>query len=152
MADFLVGVLSGLSADDKITITALAALLGTSWTPTFSHLITANAGLNASYITTQVQTIASAATITPPANCTMYTVTALAVAATIAPPAGSPVDGQELVLRIQDNGTGQSLSWNAIYIPCGCVLPTTTSGGSVYIGGKYNAQYSTWDILAVAQR
>ena len=152
MADWLVGVNSGLTADDRITITSLAALLGTSWTATFAHLITANGGLTATILTTAAQTVASSATITPPANCNMYTVTAQAVAGTIGVPAGTPVDGQELVIRIQDNGTAQSLTWNAIYIPVGCVLPTTTCGGSLYIGMKYNAQYSTWDVLAVGQR
>jgi len=61
--------------------------------------------------TPRIQTVASAATIKPTGDTAdEYTVTALAVPATIAAPSGTPTDGQRLILRFKDNGTGRALT------------------------------------------
>jgi hypothetical protein len=97
--------------------------------------------------------ITSSATITPtPALCDIYTVTAQAEAATIAAPTGSVTDGQSLVLRIEDNGTARALTWNAIYRAIGVTLPTTTVINKLlYVGMKWNAVDSKWDVLGIAR-
>lgn len=104
-----------------------------------------------------VQSVASAATITPNANSdTQVSVTALAVPATIAAPSGTPSDGQSLVIRIKDNGTARALTWttgsSGAYRAVGITLPTTTvAGKTVYIGCKYNATDLRWDAIALSQ-
>jgi hypothetical protein len=97
-----------------------------------------------------VVTTASSATPTP--NGELFTVTALAAGATFAAPAGTPVNGQRLLIRIKDNGTARTLAWNAIYRAVGVPLPTTTViGKTIYVGIIYNSADSKWDVIATAQ-
>jgi hypothetical protein len=105
-------------------------------------------------ITPRVNTVASAATITPTADLSdMYTVTALAVPATIAAPSGTPTNGQRLLIRIKDNSTARALTWNAIYRVIGVTLPTTTTAGkTIYVGCIYNSADSTWDVVAETEQ
>lgn len=104
-----------------------------------------------------IQSVSSAATITPNANTdTQVSVTALATAATIASPSGTPSDGQSLVIRIEDNGTGRALTWttgsSGSYRPVGITLPTTTVATKVlYVGFKYNSTDLRWDAIALSQ-
>jgi hypothetical protein len=102
-------------------------------------------------ITPRVNTVASAATVTPTADLSdLYTVTALAVPATIAAPTGTPTDGQRLLLRIEDNGTARVLTWNATYRVIGVTLPTTTTASkTIYVGCIYNSADVFWDVVAV---
>lgn len=97
--------------------------------------------------------ITSAATITPtPALADVYAVTAQAEAATIAAPTGSVTDGQSLILRIEDNGTNRALTWNGIYRAIGVTLPTTTTANKLlYVGMRWNAVDSKWDVLGIAR-
>jgi hypothetical protein len=96
---------------------------------------------------------ASNATPTPDSDdCDQHNITALAGAAAFAAPAGSPVDGQKLIIRILDDGNPRVLSWNAIYVERGATLPLiTTAGKYLYIGLIYNDTASTWDCVAVSQ-
>lgn len=102
---------------------------------------------------TKTNTITSAATITPNSDITdTYEVTALAVAATVAQPSGTPVNNQKLLLKIKDNGTAQTITWDAQYRAVNLTLPTTTVANKVlYVGCIYNATDSYWDVLAVGQ-
>jgi hypothetical protein len=100
-----------------------------------------------------VGTVTSGATITPTGSSTQYNVTALAVSATFAAPSGTPTDGQKLTIRIKDNGTPQTLAWNAVYEVIGTTLPTTTVASKyTYVGCIYNSQSSKWDVVSVAQQ
>lgn len=104
-------------------------------------------------ISPRVATTASSATPTPNADTDdLFLVTALAASATFSSPSGTPVEGQSLLMRIKDNGSAQSLAWNAIYRPVGAALPTTTAiSKTLYVGFKYNNIDTKWDCLAVAQ-
>ncbi|HMS83625.1 MAG TPA: hypothetical protein PKD12_08245 [Nitrospira sp.] len=96
----------------------------------------------------------SSATPTPTgfAQNNQYNLTALATAPTFAVPSGTPVDGNTLIIRIKDNGTARALAFNAIYRAVGVVLPTTTViNKTMYIGARYNAADSKWDVLSVAR-
>jgi hypothetical protein len=113
--------------------------------------------LTSKRVTPRIDTVASAATITPTGDSSdQYTVTALATAATIAAPSGTPTDGQKLVIRIKDNGTARALTWtttSGAYRAVGVTLPTTTVISKVvYIGCIYNSQDTFWDVIAVAQQ
>jgi len=98
-------------------------------------------------------TIVSSATPTPaggsPRN--FFTVTALAAAAAFAAPSGTPTEGNYLTIRIKSDATARALSWNAIYrAGTDVALPTTTTASkTLYLGFRYNASDSTWDLLAV---
>lgn len=101
-------------------------------------------------ITPRVSTTASSATPTPNADTDdQYTVTALAAGATFGAPTGTPTDGQNLTIRIKDNGTARTLAWNAIYRPITITMPTTTViSKTMYLGMKYNSADTRWDVLA----
>lgn len=65
-------------------------------------------------------------------------------------PLGIPVDGQKLIIRIKDNGSAQTISWNAIWRPIGVTLPAVTVAGKItYIGCIYNNADTKWDVVAV---
>ena len=104
--------------------------------------------------TTRVRVTALASSPTPTPNAgtdDLYVVTALTEAATFGAPAGTPVQGQKLLIRIKDNATPHVLGWNAIYRAIGCTLPLVTVASKThYIGAVYNATDTKWDVLEVA--
>jgi len=95
-------------------------------------------------------TVDGSGNITPTGDSSdMYTVTALDANATILAPTGTPTDGQKLLLRILDNGTARTLTWNAIYRGINLVLPATTVvSETMYIQCIYNSADSKWDVVA----
>lgn len=101
-----------------------------------------------------VSTIASSATPTPAiaSQKTSYTITALTEGATFGVPSGSPADGDTLLIRVKDDGSGETLAWNAIYRSVVGTLPaTTTASKTSYIGLVYNSADSKWDCLAAGE-
>lgn len=99
-----------------------------------------------------VQSVASAATITPVATNTLVDVTAQAAALTIAAPSGTAINGWRMQLRIKDNGTARALTFNAIYRVVGVSLPSTTVAGKVLIiSAIYNSASVKWDVYAINQ-
>lgn len=104
-------------------------------------------------ITARVTSVASTATLTVIADdVDVALVTAQAAALTIAAPTGTPTAGQELILRIKDNGTARALTWNAIFRAFGAALPvTTTVNKTLYVRALWNAADSKWDVINVIQ-
>ena len=99
-----------------------------------------------------VTSVASSATLTPDAGDTQYNVTALATNATFAIPSGTPSHGQKILIRVKDDGTSRTLSWNAIYRTLGVTLPTaTTISKTLYVGIVYNSTDTKWDVIATAE-
>jgi hypothetical protein len=99
----------------------------------------------------RVTSEASNATPTPNVDTTdVHIITALAAGATFGAPTGTPVQGQQLIIRIKDNGTARSLGWNAIYrASSDLALPTTTViSKTLYCGFIYNSTDTKWDLLA----
>jgi hypothetical protein len=99
----------------------------------------------------RVSSTTSASSITPDiASYDQYCLTAQAATLTINAPTGTPVDGDKLIIRILDNGTSRTLSWNATYTVIGTTLPTaTTVNKMTYVGCIYNAANTRWDVVAV---
>lgn len=96
--------------------------------------------------------ITSSATPTPDStNTDLYVITALATAPTFGVPAGTPADGQGLMIRVKDNGTARALAFNAIYrASSDLALPSTTViSKTLYMGFIYNAADTKWDLIAV---
>jgi hypothetical protein len=89
------------------------------------------------------------------ASINFYDITAQAVAVTaISAPGGTPTNGNELYIRVVDNGTARALGgWNAIYAGgTNLALPTTTTAGKyMTIKFIYNTMNSInkWQLVAV---
>lgn len=100
-----------------------------------------------------VVTVAATATLTPTSAANQYNITAQNAGLTIAAPTGTFLDGQGLLIRIKDNGTARSINWNGVFRAVGVTLPTTTVINKVlYIGAKWNAAESVFDVIAVGQQ
>jgi len=85
-----------------------------------------------------------------------YVITAQANALTISADSGTPVNGQKIIFRFQDNGTAQALTWTTTgsyaFRAVGVFLPTSTAGGGkpTYVGCIYNSYNFYWDAVAVS--
>lgn len=98
----------------------------------------------------RVTATASTATLTPDADTTdIAAVTAQAAGLTIAAPTGTPVDGQRLTIRIRDNGTTRTLTFNAAYVQfaTGQLPATTTINKTHYFVFAWNAATTVWELV-----
>lgn len=98
---------------------------------------------------------ATSGSLTPNGDTTdLYNALGLTGAITLNAPSGTPVDGQKLIIRLEDNGTGRGITWttsSGAFRAVGVTLPTTTVASKVtYIGCVYNSTDIFWDIIAVA--
>lgn len=102
----------------------------------------------------RVVSATSASSLTPTiATGDLYAYTALAADLTINAPGGTPVDGNEMVFRIKDNGTSRALTWDSTYRAVGVTLPAATVISKiVYVRARYNAAETCWDVLDVKQQ
>jgi hypothetical protein len=96
-------------------------------------------------------------TLTPNGDTTdVFNAFGLTGAITVDTPSGTPVDGQRLMLRFEDNGTGRGITWtgtSGAYRAVGVTLPTTTVASKViYVGCVYNSTDIFWDAIAVASQ
>lgn len=101
-------------------------------------------------LTPRVGSTASSSTPTPDGDLhDQYHVTALAANAAFGAPSGTPVNGQVLLMRIRDNGTARTLSWNSIYrASADFSLPlTTVLSKTMYLHFIYNSTDSKWDCM-----
>lgn len=96
--------------------------------------------------------ITSSATITPSTTSRGIVVTALAANATIAAPTGTPFDTQTIIIRIKDDGTSRTLTWDSTYVNCGVTKPTaTTASKTMYVVVSYNSSLTRWDVVSVSR-
>lgn len=142
------GVNIGNASDSTITRVSTATLAIEGDTILTA---TASATVTSKRIQKRVTSEANPASITPsPATQDVYIVTGQAQTLTINSPTGTPVQGETLIIRIKDNGTSRSLSWNAIFRAIGTALPSaTTAGKTTYVGAIYNSTDTKWDVVAV---
>jgi hypothetical protein len=67
-------------------------------------------------------------------------------------PTGTAIPGRKLVVRIKDNGTARTLTYDTQYRALGVTLPTTTvASKTLYLGLIYNSADTKWDVVAVRQ-
>lgn len=65
---------------------------------------------------------------------------------------GTPTNGQKLIVRLKDDGTGRAITWGASFASKGGTLPTTTVASKMTtVGLIYNTASSLWGCVAVAQ-
>ena len=95
-----------------------------------------------------VQSVVSAATVTPVATNDIVVITAQAAGLTLANPTGIWVQGQALMIRIKDNGSARTIAYDTKYRAIGVTLPTTTTASkTTYLGVIYNATDDKFDIM-----
>lgn len=100
----------------------------------------------------RVQSVASAATVTPTFDNDLVKVTAQAAALMLANPTGTALDAAGMVIRIKDNGTARALTFGSQYRGIGLPLPSTTVvGKTLYLAMIYNTEDTKWDVVAVGQ-
>ncbi|MGG6461386.1 hypothetical protein [Solilutibacter silvestris] len=98
-----------------------------------------------------VQTITSAATVTPTYSNDVVEITAQSAGLTIANPTGTPNNGQAILFRLKDNGTAQTIAFGTAFIGIGGALPTTTTAGKwEYFTGIYSSADSKIHIILPA--
>lgn len=101
-------------------------------------------------ITPRVITSASTATLTPNADTQdLVALTALATNLTINAPTGTPTNGQNITVRVKDNGVSRTVSWNAAYT---AFNPTdlrtdTVAGKTLIFQFIYNSTEMAWELL-----
>ena len=82
----------------------------------------------------------------------LYKAEGLTGAITLLQPSGTPVDGQKLMIRLEDNGTARGITWtttSGAFRAIGITLPTTTTASkTTYVGCVYNSTDSFWDAIA----
>jgi hypothetical protein len=86
----------------------------------------------------------------------MYVITAQSEALTLNADSGTPYNGQQVMIRIKDNGTARALTWTTgsskSFRAIALTLPTTTVlGKELYVGCMYNSTADRWDVIAVAR-
>jgi hypothetical protein len=99
----------------------------------------------------RIGTVASSSSLTIDSDAVdMYTVTALAATMVMNNPSGTPVDGQKLMIRIEDNGTVKTITWSGTQWRAGDIaLPVTTVATKImYLGFTWHATDSKWDLIA----
>ena len=105
-----------------------------------------------SEINPRVQTVTSAATVTPTNLNDLVIITAQAAGLTIANPTGTMVQGQALMIRIKDNGTARTIGFGTNYRALGIILPiTTVINKTLYIGCIWNSTDTKFDVLGINQ-
>lgn len=131
-------------------------LTGTRWKGLFAYTGDFTTSITVAGRTTNllpnIQTVASAATVTPTFLNDQVNITAQAAALQLANPTGTAVPDWGIVIRIKDNGTARAISYDTQYRAIGVTLPTTTViGKTLYLGMIWNATDSKWDVVSVAQ-
>jgi hypothetical protein len=151
----LIGGGSGSAITSTTTGSGVLTALGNLLNDT-GGLVTTNgsAVLSSKRINPRVFTTTSTTSITPDVSVyDQYCLTALAAGLTINAPTGtpSPVNGNKLIFRILDNGTSQTLTWNATFTAVGITLPTSTLANKMlYVGCIYNSDNTRWDAVALS--
>jgi hypothetical protein len=146
-ASTLTGLLVGNGTSAMTAVTAPSgAVVGTTDTQTLT-----NKRVNPRAVAAG----STSGTLTPNGDTTdVFNAFGLTGAITVDTPSGTPVDGQRLMLRFEDNGTGRGITWtgtSGAYRAVGVTLPTTTVASKVtYVGCVYNSTDVFWDAIAVA--
>lgn len=133
-------------------VSLTGAMLGSNNLSDVANAVTALANLGGKSKTPSIQSVSSAATVTPTFSDDQVNITAQAAGLTLANPTGTAVDGWGIAIRIKDNGTARSLSFGTQYRALGVALPTTTViSKTLYLGMAFNNADTKWDVVAVAQ-
>jgi hypothetical protein len=120
--------------------------------------VDAHVSVSSSTLPSLIRVVAAAyaATVTPNADTTdVLNIGALTGNITIANPTGTPVDGQNLHIRLQQDATGsRSVTWGAGYAfgtdVSAALMPTTASADYEMLF-TWNATRSKWRAMAIVR-
>ena len=101
---------------------------------------------------TRITTAASASTLTVNTSVTDQAIlTAQSTTLDIANPTGAPTNGRKLIIRVKDNSaSARDITYGGEWRAVGVTLPsTTTPGKTLYLASIYNADETSWDVVAV---
>ena len=96
---------------------------------------------------------ASAASLAPNIDTyNQYTITAQAAALVLANPAGTPTDGDIIIVTLKDNGTSQAITYGTAYANISGLdsLIATVIGKWHVLGIRYSAAATQWQILSIS--
>ena len=140
------GNVNRISASNGRTALGLGTLATQSGT--FSGTSSGTNTGDQTFLNARVQTVTSSATVTPVSTNDLVIITAQAVGLTLANPTGTFTEGQALMIRIKDNATAQTITFDTNYRAIGVTLPTTTViSKTLYLGIIYNSTDAKWDII-----
>jgi hypothetical protein len=141
------GTLLGTEDVDDTPAADTAAPISSNWATTHCCLTNTSGGI-------QPRVGSTTSSATPTINTDSYdcySITALAAAITSFTTnlSGTPVNGQKLIIRIKDDGTGRAITWGAKFEAKGNSLPTTTTAGKVLtVGFLYDTVTSKWGCVS----
>jgi hypothetical protein len=103
----------------------------------------------AAKVNPRVLSVTSSATVTPNADTyDAVSITAQAVGLTLANWAGTPLNMQAMIIRVNDNGSAQSITYGPQYRALGVTLPTTTvANKTLYLACMWNSLDSKIDVI-----
>lgn len=148
--------LESLSTAEQLRLTYsagnyMSVTVGSSGGVTFDAVGTGASFVFSDPTFTAIPTITTAATgnLTVTVTNTQFAErTGLNAATTIAT-TGTAINGQRLMIRLKDNGTSRSLTWDAIFASGGPALPTSTTAGKwMHFGFVYNSTNTKWMLVA----
>jgi polygalacturonase len=125
-----------------------------TWYDEFNPGVSTIQAAGASFTTVfpNIQTVASAATVTPAFGNDLVVITAQAAALILANWTGTAFQGAGLVVRIKDNGTARAITYGTKYRAMGTPLPTTTvANKTMYFGFIYNSTDDKFDFVSLTQ-
>lgn len=141
----IITVIPSITSIPAIVINPIAGVKGDTGL-TGNPGATGNTG---SYALPRVQVVASADTITPNTDIAdVVDVSALAVNTIFNNAIGTPANFQKLIIRLKDNGSARTISWDTIYSSSGALLPSTTTASKVLtLGFIYNSGVTKWQLI-----
>ena len=98
--------------------------------------------------------LTTASSLTIPADSVqLFFITTLSQNLTINVPSGTPTESQQLIIRLKDNGTARTITWNAIFTGSANIpLPTTTIVGQTdYFTFIFNGVTLRWELVNSTQ-
>lgn len=103
-------------------------------------------------IVKRVSVVPSTWTITPNGAYDIYQFTWLSQALTFVNSTATMFDGEQIKIRITDNGTGQSFTWGTGYVAkAGIALPSVTVTGKMMVFGfERFSSLNAWNLLALS--
>lgn len=152
-ADFIQTLTNKTIALGSNTISGTIAQFNTAVTDADLATLAGTETLTGKRITPRIFTLTDAATIAVNADTTDIGVVTLAGNRTLGNPSGTPTDGQELIIRVRQDGTGgRTLAYDTQYRFTGAAAPTVTSTANEtsYLRFMYHAADVKWDLISSA--